>query len=148
MSGTAVSLRQAADEGDIAYVESLLERNDLPSADVRSKPDCFYVGCDGETRVGVGGTEQYGTVGLLRSLVVERSVRGDGVGAALCAALESEARTHGVVTLFLLTTTASGFFAGRGYAEIERADAPDVVQQSAEFTDLCPATATCMQKSL
>ena len=148
MTGTVVTLRQADEEGDIAYVESLLERNDLPSADVRSKPDCFYVGYDGETRVGVGGIERYGTAGLLRSLAVERSMRGDGVGASLCAALEAEARNVGVETLFLLTTTASGLFADRGYAEIERADAPDAVQRTAEFTDLCPETAACMRKSL
>lgn len=148
MSDTAVTLQRADDEGDLAYVESLLERNDLPSADVRSKSDCFYVGYDGDRRIGVGGIEQFGTVGLLRSLVVERSIRGDGVGTALCAALEAEARSDGVETLFLLTTTASEFFADRGYAEIERAGAPDAVQRTAEFTDLCPETAACMRKSL
>lgn len=145
MNDTTVTLRRA---DDLAYVESVLERNDLPSADVRSKPDCFYVGHDGEARVGVGGIERYGTAGLLRSLVVERSMRRDGVGTALCAALETAARSDGVETLFLLTTTASEFFADRGYAEIERADAPDAVQRTAEFTDLCPETAACMRKSL
>lgn len=147
MSGATVTL-QRADEGALSYVETLLEANDLPSQDVRSKSACFYVGYDGDDRVGVGGIEPYGTAGLLRSLVVEQSARGNGVGTALCGALESEARIAGVDTLYLLTTTAPEFFAGRGYGEIERDGAPAAIQRTTEFDDLCPATAVCMRKSL
>lgn len=147
MCPASVTLRRA-DESDLQYVESLLEANDLPTADVRSKPECFHVGYDGEARVGGGGVETYGTDGLLRSVVVEQSARGSGVGTALCRALETMAREEGVETLFLLTTTAAEFFGGLGYEEIARADAPDAIQGTTEFADLCPSTATCMQKSL
>lgn len=147
MNGASVSLGRA-DENDIRYVETLLAENGLPSEDVRSKPECFYVArVDGDP-VGIGGVERCGTHGVLRSIVVESSVRGTGIGTAICAALERTARTEGIERLYLLTTTASGFFANLGYAKIDRADVPAAVRRTPEFDDLCPASATCMRKSL
>lgn len=147
MDETTLALRRA-DGADLSYVERLLERNGLPTEDVRSKSERFYVAYDGEDRVGIGGLETDGSVGLLRSVVVDRSVRGRGYGTRLCEKLEAEARSAGVETLYLLTTTASEFFSARDYVEIDRADAPDAVRRTTEFTDLCPTTATCMEKSL
>ena len=147
MSGAHVRL-EPADESDLSYVETLLAENDLPWRDVRSKRDCFYLAVCGDERVGVGGIEVYGTDGLLRSVVVDRSAREDGVGKRLCAALEQRASAAGVDTLYLLTTTAAGFFARRGYDEIERADAPATIRATTEFNELCPATATCLRKSM
>jgi amino-acid N-acetyltransferase len=176
MGDVTVTLRPA-DETTLGYVEALLDANDLPSGDVREKPEVFFVasrdGGDGagDERVGVGGietvsgaTEVVGRVetvdgtdgsagttespGLLRSVVVEQSVRGNGYGTALCAALERRARAEGVETLYLLTTTADDFFAARGFTEIERSDAPAGIRRTTEFADLCPATATCMKKRL
>lgn len=147
MDETVLDLRQA-DERDLPCVERLLERNGLPTEDVRSKSGCFYVGYDGEDRVGIGGLEIDAPVGLLRSVVVDRSVRGRGYGTRLCETLEVEARSAGVETLYLLTTTASGFFSDLGYVEVERTDAPAPVQRTSQFDDLCPTTATCMKKPL
>lgn len=137
-----------ADESTVEYVETLLTANDLPARDVRSKPDCFYVASvDGE-RVGVGGLEIEGASGLLRSVVVDEHARGDGLGTALCEALETRARKQDVETLYLLTTTAAEFFAARGYERTDRTDAPEAIRNTTEFADLCPSTATCMKKSL
>lgn len=147
MDGPTVTLRRAEDEA-LSYVEALLEANGLPSADVRTGPGRFYVAFDGEERVGVGGLEVHGDDGLLRSLVVERSARREGVGTAVWAALEREARAAGVETLYLLTTSAAGFFAERGYVGTARADVPAAVRGTAEFEDLCPTTATPMETSL
>ena len=147
MSGATLTL-EPADGDTLAYVESLLETNGLPSSDVRSKPECFYVAHDGNGRVGVGGIEVRGSTGLLRSVVVEPSARGEGLGTALCERLEAAARDEGVETLYLLTTTASGFFADRGYAEIERTEAPEAIRGTTEFADLCPEEAVCMRKRL
>lgn len=147
MSGATLTLRRA-DEDALSYVESVLDESGLPSRDVRSKPDCSYVGYADGDAVAVGGVEAYGTVGLLRSVAVDESKRGEGFGTAMCDALEDEARAAGVETLSLLTTTASEFFADREYADIERRDAPDAVRRTTQFEDLCPATATCMEKSL
>lgn len=147
MRDATVTLERA-DPRALSYVERLLEATDLPSADVRSKPECFYVARHGSERVGIGGLEHYGPDGLLRSVVIERSKRGRGFGAALCDALEETAAAAGVETLYLLTTTAESFFADRGYVECERAAVPDSIRETTEFADLCPATAACLRKRL
>jgi amino-acid N-acetyltransferase len=167
--GDATLTLRPADETALGYVETLLDANGLPSGDVRERPGAFFVAYrDGEDRacaerVGIGGIEVVdgepvdgagGTgeaterPGLLRSVVVERSSRGRGYGAALCAALERRARDEGVGTLYLLTTTAAEFFSARGFTEIERDDAPAAIRRTTQFADRCPATATCMRKRL
>ena len=147
MNTANVPLRRA-DEETLGYVEDLLMRNDLPAEDIRENPGAFYVARTGDERVGAGGIEQYGADGLFRSVVVEEHARGEGVGTELCVALEAVAREAGVKRLYLLTTTAAGFFAGRGYAEIEREAAPDPIRDTTEFAALCPASAMCLRKSL
>jgi amino-acid N-acetyltransferase len=147
MDSVAITLRQANDS-TLPYIETLLTKNDLPSQDIGSKPECFYIGYDGDDRVGIAGIEVHGTDGLLRSVVIEDSARGNGYGTALCDGLEDEASAANVTTLYLLTTTAADFFADRGYEEIERTGAPAAIQRTAEFDDFCPTTATCLKKSL
>jgi amino-acid N-acetyltransferase len=142
-----MTLRKAAAD-DLDLVEELLDANDLPYRDVREKPASFFVGYIDGTPVGVGGIEAYGEDGLLRSVVVEESVRGAGHGMALCDELEARAVADGLDALYLLTTTAAGFFEARGYEAIDRDEAPPSIRRTAEFEDLCPASATCMKKSL
>lgn len=147
MPADAPTVRTAEPE-ELAYVETLLRRNDLPVADVRAAPARFYVATvDGE-RVGVGGVERHGSHGLLRSVVVAEPFRGRGYGAAICDELESRARERGIGALYLLTTTAAGFFRRRGYERIDREDVPDGVRSSREFAELCPASATPLRKPL
>ena len=135
-------------EGDLDYVEALLTRDDLPVQDLATAPaEFYYATADGE-RVGIGGLEGYGDIGLLRSVVVEAPKRGRGYGTLLCEALETAARDNDIETLYLLTTTASEFFAAEGYSTVERAIVPDTIRCTTEFEDLCPSTATCMRKSL
>jgi amino-acid N-acetyltransferase len=149
-----VILRPVAAGGDededeaLAYVETLLERNDLPSAAVRAKPDCFFVARRDDEPVGAGGLEVHGEYALVRSVVVEQSARGEAVGTAICASLEETARAEGVRTVYLLTTTAPEFFAARGYERVERADVPAPIRQTTEFDELCPGTAVVMRRSL
>lgn len=135
-----------ATAADLDRVESLLTANDLPTAGLRDAR-VFVATADGELR-GAGGVELHGTAGLLRSLVVPAPHRGEGHGTALCEALEAAARAAGVETLYLLTTTAADFFARRGYEAVPREDAPPRIRGTAEFADLCPASATCMRASL
>lgn len=147
MSDARLLLRPA-DDATLAYVESLLAENGLPSRDVRDRPDCFHVAYHDDERVGVGGLEVHGRAGLLRSVAVEESARGRGFGAAICERLETRARDRGVDRLYLLTTTAADFFARRGYETVERSDAPAAIRETTEFDDLCPASATCLRTSL
>ena len=147
MTDPSVALR-LAEGGDLDRVESLLEANGLPYEDARTKPECFFLARDGEAVVGAGGLEAYGSDGLLRSVVVAEPYRGRGYGGALCDALEARARERGVGTLYLLTTTAAGFFRRRGYEAIDREAVPPTVRRTTEFADLCPDSATCMRLDL
>lgn len=125
-----------------------LDRNDLPTDDVRDRPDSFVLAqSDGET-VGVGGIERHGTEGLLRSVVVRSELRGAGYGTVLTDALESRARTDGIDRLYLLTTTERSFFERQGYEQVDRAAVPESIGETAQFTDICPDSATVLRKSL
>lgn len=132
----------------IDRVEALLDQNDLPYRDIRNGPDDLVGAVADGDLVGVGGLERYETVGLLRSLAVEESARGQGLGTRVCDELETRAREAGVETLYLLTTTAAEFFDARGYTEVDRSEAPPAIQETTEFQDLCPSTAVCMRKDL
>lgn len=147
MSETTVQLR-TVDDGDLEEVIALLEANDLPTADVRTKADSLYAAtADGEF-VGAGGLEVHGSNGLLRSVVVAEPARGAGYGTAICDALEQTALENDVETLYLLTTTAAEFFRRRGYEPTEREAVPRPIRGTREFDDLCPSTATCLRKEL
>lgn len=139
---------QRVDEANIGRVEALLEANDLPAQDIRAKSESFFLATSGSEPVGCGGVEQYGSDGLLRSVVIRESFRGEGYGMALCDDLEAQARACGVETLYLLTTTASRFFRRRGYEDCRRDAVPTAIQATTEFAELCPSTATCLRKNL
>lgn len=147
MTTSRVRLRRV-DGPTLSYLERLLDRNDLPARDVRAKPECFHVAVVDGDRVGGGGVEVYGREGLLRSIVVEPSVRGEGVGTAICDALERRAAEKGVERLYLLTTTAADFFEDRGYDPVERSAVPRVIGETTEFAELCPDAAACLRKRL
>jgi amino-acid N-acetyltransferase len=147
MSDPTITLQETSTD-TLDYVESLLDANDLPTDDLRRKPESFVIAVDGSERVGVGGVEIHGEDGLLRSVVVAEAHRGRGYGTVLCEKLERRARASGVKRLYLLTTTAAAFFRQRGYEEIEREAAPARIQETTEFSKLCPETATCLQKRL
>lgn len=133
---------------DIDALHALLADHGLPVDDLRDGAVEFLVAVDQGRVVGVAGLEAHGDAGLLRSLAVRGAYRGTGLGRALARAIEAQGRERGLRELVLLTQTAEAFFAGDGYAVIDRAQAPVEVRQSTEFRALCPASATCMRKPL
>lgn len=147
LTDPSITLRRP-DSEDLEWLEGLLEANDLPNQDIRSGASQFFIAHTETERIGGGGLEPYGSNALLRSVVIAEPHRGQGYGVALCDALETRARTNGVETLYLLTTTADAFFREHGYGEIDRETVPPGIQETTEFTDLCPQSATCMRKPL
>ena len=98
--------------------------------------------------VGSVALEVYDDGALLRSLAVAESERGHGLGVTLTRAIIAYARDRGVTDVFLLTETAERFFPRFGFRRIKRADVPAGVQQSVEFTTVCPASAAVQTLSL
>ena len=147
MSDPALTLRQAGPE-TIDRVEAMVAANDLPTRDIRERSGSFFLASADDEAIGVGGVETHGEYGLLRSVVVNEPYRGQGYGQALCAALEARARADGVETLYLLTTTAAGFFRRCGYEECSRDAVPEPIRATTQFAELCPLTASCLRKRL
>jgi amino-acid N-acetyltransferase len=127
----------------------LLAAANLPTSDLTDDQLAafFYCGPSGAPSALIG-LEIYGTEALLRSLLVDPSLRSTGLGSALVERAEAHAATHGVRTLYLLTTTAEAFFARRGYRRIDRALAPAAIGSTREFAGLCPASSAFMFKRL
>ncbi|HEU4903067.1 MAG TPA: arsenic resistance N-acetyltransferase ArsN2 [Flavisolibacter sp.] len=128
-------------------VLDLLVRANLPVQDIGEHTELFELKADSEL-IGTIGLEHNGTVGLLRSLGVQEGSRGKGYGEQLVNFLEETAKERGIETLYLLTTTAAAFFSKRGYQVIGREAVPLFVQQTTEFSSVCPSSATIMKKQL
>lgn len=144
MTGLVATPLDAASLGGLA---ALLTAAGLPVSDLAEPGRVFFQFDDGAL-AGFGGIEGDGPDRLLRSLVVPADRRGQGLGSAMLAALETRARGLDVARLHLLTTTAAQFFAANGYAAADRARAPASIAASREFTALCPASAAYLVKAL
>jgi amino-acid N-acetyltransferase len=133
---------------DLPEVLNLLERHNLPLDGIRDHIDSMVVARDGERIMGVAAAELYADGALLRSIAVDRTVQGKGVGHQLTEAVLHIAEEHDLDTMFLLTTTAERFFPRFGFELITRAEVPATVQASIEFQSACPASAFVMRKRL
>ena len=121
----------------------------LPADDVGDPQLAFWrFETHGDVPVGFGGLEFHGGDAILRSVVTLPQLRQIGMGAAIVAALEVEARAHQCRTIYLLTKSDRDFFARLGYAPCTLGDVPEGIRQSRQFAALCPPTATVMVKRL
>ncbi len=135
--------------GDLAGVCQLLEAAMLPVAGLEDQfPQGYDVVTRRRTIVAAAGVEVHGKAGLLRSVVVDASLRGQGFGAQLSQRRIQWARQQGLDELWLLTTTAATFFPRLGFRPADRASAPAELQRSKEFSGACPETATCLKLEL
>jgi amino-acid N-acetyltransferase len=85
---------------------------------------------------------------VLRSIVTLPQLRQLGMGGAIVAKLETEARAHGCVAIYLLTTAEADFFAELNYARCERDRIPDAIRASEQFASLCGPAAVAMVKRI
>lgn len=130
-------------------VKNLLAQCGLVVDDITTeKLQLFLAARKGEEFIGTVGLQKFGEAGLLRSLAVSESYRGQGVGKKLLASMEKFARILDVKQLWLLTMTAADFFKHHGYAETERSQAPPPITATAEFQQHCPDSAVCMSKMI
>jgi amino-acid N-acetyltransferase len=118
-STSGITLRRASVR-DLSGVEDLLTRTKLPRGGVDALIDSFIVAEDDGRLIGVAGVER----------------------------LIAESNENGIAELYLLTTTAEKYFPILGFAKISREATPAEIQETDEFTDLCPSTATVMRRVL
>lgn len=125
----------------------LLEESSLPTADLsRGDMSNFLAIPNGEMLSGLIGLEIHPPYGLLRSLAIRRDARSRGLGKILVAAIEEKAKANTLEAMYLLTTTADDYFRALGYSAVSRCHVPQQIQQTAEFSSLCPDDAVVMVK--
>ena len=139
---------QAAHHSDVAAVRRLLATQHLPLDGIDEHVETMVVAMKGSEVVGSAAVELYEDGALLRSVVVDPMVQGQGLGHRLSEAALSIAKDRGRLTAFLLTTTAEKFFPKLGFEQIVRDEVPASVQASIEFQSACPASAVVMRKRL
>jgi protein-tyrosine-phosphatase/N-acetylglutamate synthase-like GNAT family acetyltransferase len=143
MAPAGVELR-AARSDDLDAVRALAARAELPVEGLVDQfPDGYVVAQRGESIVGAAGLEVHGDAGVLRSVVVEPSERGTGLGVTLTADRVVAARDRRLDAVYLLTTTAADSYDRFGFRPFPRADVPDAVAKCPEFASICPSSAAC-----
>lgn len=136
-----------AKPGDLKGVLDLLRRHALDLSGVRESFDDFLV-AEEEGLIGSIGLEVHAPYALLRSAAIVPGRAGGGIGSALVTRIVDHARARGVAELYLFTTEAAGFFERHAFARIDRAEMPQVLQATKQFTHACGATAIAMRRAL
>jgi arsenate reductase (thioredoxin) len=139
---------QSAGETDLPAIIQLLRDNNLPVADIGNSSIQFIQVKNGEQTAGVIGLETFENNGLLRSMATDSASRNRGIASVLVNELMQRARQQGLKTIYLLTETAENFFAKKGFIKITRDEVPDTLKASAEFSHLCPSSASVMKMEI
>ncbi|MDO8281827.1 MAG: arsenic resistance N-acetyltransferase ArsN2 [Thermodesulfovibrionia bacterium] len=137
-----------AEHKDLPRVSELLAAVDLPYQDIDGHISNFLLAEEGGELIGVGGIEIVSNTALLRSLAVKEAARNNGIGKTFVDKIRSFAQLNNVEKLFLLTTTASGFFKKTGFEEIDRTRVPSEIKNTEEFKSICPSSAICMMQDI
>ncbi len=134
---------------DIPAIVTLLHLAQLPVCGINENSGNFSVAAENGTLVGVAGFDDCGgNIGLLRSVAVLPEYRNRGIAAELCRRVMAQARQSGIAALYLLTTTAQGYFSKLGFAAINRTETPDAIRETQQFRELCPDSAIIMYRPI
>jgi len=135
--------------GDLAGTKALLDRVGLPHPQIDKRFDDYLVLRDEALVVGCVALELYDEAAVLRSLAVAPERRGEGLGWLLADAAIARARQRGVRRVYLLTESASDFFADRlGFHRVERNQVDEAALKSPEFQFARKQHAVCMRLDL
>lgn len=134
---------------DLPSIRALLESSNLPADDVEVHLNHFYVAQDDGKIIGASGLEGCGDgAALLRSFAVTPEYRNLGIGKQLYQHVIEYAQELGISSLYLLTTTAQGYFSNLGFTLLPREKAPGSIQRTRQFSESCPSSAALMFKPL
>jgi len=131
---------------ELPQVVAILAAHGLPSEGLDAVMETLLVSRSRGQVIGCAALEVYGDTALLRSVAVDPGWQGRGLGKELVERALSTARLHHVTSVYLLTFNAAAYFERLGFVPCERSAVPPAIQNSLEFTTLCPATTPAMQK--
>jgi amino-acid N-acetyltransferase len=129
------------------FLLDILAENKLPVNDIVHNTTLFAWMADKQIK-GTAGWEQFENNALIRSVSIKKDWQQHGMGSSLYKALEDAAIERGIRHLYLLTTTADGFFLKQGFSVISRDEVPEYIQNTKQFSSTCPASAIVMKKIL
>ena len=137
--------RIAPDDPDLV---AALSAEKLPTDDLMEAGRLFFRFEENGVLLGFGGLELVGDNALLRSIVVPPRSRGHGAGKHITGQLLDQAAERGITEIYLLTTSAAGFFEAAGFRRIQREAAPAQILATRQASSLCPANAVLLKRSL
>lgn len=142
-----MKLVQFDDKQSREPIINLLKENTLPVDDIGENTSLFGF-MDDNTLLGSAGLEVFDDCALIRSISIQKSLQGKGFGVILQKELEQVAQSKNIRCLYLLTTTAEGFFKKQGFITIQRDEVPATIRSTSEFSSVCPSSAIVMKKIL
>jgi amino-acid N-acetyltransferase len=148
VSGASTIAITPARPDDVPAILALLSANGLPTDGFEAHAANAYVARREGELVGAAALESYLDGGLLRSVVVSTTYRGERIGQRLVEHIVDLARAKRLPVLYLLTTTAADYFPKLGFAATSRESVPEGVRQSLQFTTVCPASAAVLMRVL
>jgi len=142
------SMRPAHRE-DMAAVRRVLTVTSLEEPARDEQHGSFFVLRNEDGTVGCVSLEVLGDDAILRALAVDSKFRGAGYGWMLADMAVSQARWRGVRRIYLLTDTASDFFAAKfGFRVVDRSTLSKQVAASETFTQPAGAQQVAMRLDL
>ena len=139
---------QSASPTDWNEIRNLLTANRLPAQGAVNHLTNFLVATENGRVIGTIGMEQYGDIGLVRSLVVASPMRGRSIGKRLVKQLIERARVKQVSMLYLLSGPADRIYTRFGFESMARADLPTRLYTSTELQDPSSTASTAMRRKL
>jgi len=121
---------------DVPAMVRLLTAANLPPFPVGDHWDTFWLLEGDGGVVGMIGLEVYVPSALLRSVVVDESLRGKGLGDLLTQKALSEVRSRGVRNVYLFTMDRAPFFARYGFAVCTMDDFDQEGRKSSQYLAL------------
>ncbi len=119
-----------ATAADLPAMAALLEKAGLPAREIEPFVSTFMVAETEGRIVAVGGLEVRDDTAVLRSVAVDESMRGTGVGRGLAREVIGLAVSARVADIYLFTGDAHGFWRRMGFEEITLDDWRETARQS------------------
>jgi UDP-N-acetylmuramate: L-alanyl-gamma-D-glutamyl-meso-diaminopimelate ligase len=139
-----------AQRGDMAAVRAMLAAVNLADESARDdQAPSFYVLHNEKGTAGCVALEVHGDDAVLRALAVDPEFRGAGYGWMLADMAVGQARWRGVRRIYLLTESASDFFAAKfGFRVVDRSTLSRQVAASETFSAASGAGRVAMRLDL
>lgn len=144
---TMIDVRKGA---QLEQLKMLLRQSGLPYEDLEKAVWFRLLGVSQNSALlAAAGLERCEDALLLRSVITHPDHRNQGFGGQIVEALHKAAKESGYEEVWLLTEETGNYFANHhGYEIIDRSLAPLGIQNSAQFSALCPGDACLMRKRL